>query len=95
MNQNTISLISSKGFQSIHNVGAALSIAEPRSVPPIEDGKLLHTSKSLTIEQIDKMDSDNRSSAFGNKSAGPAPLLTTSPSLSYCKDPKDQIIKSL
>lgn len=44
---------------------------------------------------MDKIDSDHKSSAFGNKSTGPAPLLTTSPSLSYCKDPKDQIIKSL
>jgi len=40
---------------------------------------------------MDKIDSDHKSSVLtgGNKSAGPAPLLTTSPSLSYCKDPKD------
>jgi hypothetical protein len=54
-------------------------------------------SKSMTTDQMERIDSEHKSSVFtgGNKSTGPAPLLTTSPSLKYQKDPKDQIIKSL
>ena len=56
--QQTLSSISSKGFQSIHNVVQTYPtenydhLNEPRPTTPMEASKITTTSKSLNTEHI-------------------------------------------